>query len=287
MHHVIQWSGGIGSWATTELVRREHPDDPITLLFADVKVEDSDLYRFNADASTRLGIPITRVCDGRTPFELFVQRSYLGNARIAPCSQALKQKPCRRWLTEHTDPADTVLYVGLEPDEQRRAPAITAGWRPWLVDYPLMQQPGLTKDDLLTWCRNAGLKPPRLYCSGYSHNNCGGLCVRGARLTGAAPGRSSPIDSPGTPSSNTTSAPPTEMWRSSSTATTARPTRCRCAIWAPARRSHRLSPSWTSNTFCACSDSANGLKIVDAVSKWDPATAEIGPGDVSACPSRS
>ncbi|MBE8524247.1 hypothetical protein ILP97_43375 [Amycolatopsis sp. H6(2020)] len=41
MHHVIQWSGGIGSWAATELVRREHPGDPITLLFADVLIEDS------------------------------------------------------------------------------------------------------------------------------------------------------------------------------------------------------------------------------------------------------
>jgi hypothetical protein len=121
-------------------------------------------------------------CDGRTPFELFMQRSYLGNARIAPCSQLLlKQRPCRRWLTEHTDPADTVLYVGLEPDEQRRVPAITAGWRPWRVEYPLMQHPCLTKDDLLARCRNVGLEPPRLYQFGFSHNNCGGLCVRGGQ----------------------------------------------------------------------------------------------------------
>jgi 3'-phosphoadenosine 5'-phosphosulfate sulfotransferase (PAPS reductase)/FAD synthetase len=59
VHHVIQWSGGIGSWAATELVRRQHPDDPVTLLFADVQVEDNNLYRFNADASQRLEIPIT------------------------------------------------------------------------------------------------------------------------------------------------------------------------------------------------------------------------------------
>jgi 3'-phosphoadenosine 5'-phosphosulfate sulfotransferase (PAPS reductase)/FAD synthetase len=73
VHHVIQWSGGIGSWAATELVRREHPGNPITLLFADVLIEDSDLYRFNADASHRLGIPITRVTGVRTgspPMEL-------------------------------------------------------------------------------------------------------------------------------------------------------------------------------------------------------------------------
>jgi hypothetical protein len=43
---------------------------------------------------------------------------------------AAQQQPCRRWLTEHTDPAKTVLYVGLEPGEQRRGPAITAGGDP-------------------------------------------------------------------------------------------------------------------------------------------------------------
>jgi len=171
VHHVIQWSGGIGSWAATELVRHTHPDDPITLLFADTKIEDSDLYRFNADASARLGIPITRVCDGRTPFELFTQRSYLGNSRIAPCSRLLKQRPCRRWLTKHTDPAVSVLYVGIEPGEQRPAPAITADGQRGRVEHLLMHHPDLIKDDLLGWCRNAGLEAPRLYHLGVSHNN--------------------------------------------------------------------------------------------------------------------
>jgi hypothetical protein len=68
VHHVIQWSGGIGSWATAELVRQDHPDEPITLLFADVQIEDSDLYRFNADASQRLGVPITRLTGVRAGF---------------------------------------------------------------------------------------------------------------------------------------------------------------------------------------------------------------------------
>ncbi|UJW32511.1 hypothetical protein L3Q67_01610 [Saccharothrix sp. AJ9571] len=171
MHRVIQWSGGIGSWAATELVLSQHPDDQLTLLFADVLVEDTDLYRFNADASLRLGVPITRVCDGRTPMELFWQKRFLGNSRIALCSQALKQAPCRRWLSEHTDPADTVLYVGLESAEVKRVPAIVAGWRPWRVEFPLMEYRPLSKANLLAWCRNKGLIPPRLYAHGFSHNN--------------------------------------------------------------------------------------------------------------------
>jgi hypothetical protein len=44
-----------------------------------------------------------------------------------------------------------------------------------------MRDPGLTKDDLLAWCRDVGLKPPRLYRFGFNHNNCGGLCVRGGQ----------------------------------------------------------------------------------------------------------
>ncbi|WP_103343801.1 hypothetical protein [Amycolatopsis sp. CA-126428] len=84
---------------------------------------------------------------------------------------AAQQRPCRSWQTEHTDPTKTILYVGLVPSEQRRAPAITAGWRPWRVEYPLMRRPSLTRDDLLAWCRDAGLEPPRLYRLGFSHNN--------------------------------------------------------------------------------------------------------------------
>jgi len=38
--------GGIGSWATTEFVRRDHPDELLTLLFAGVQIDDSDLYCF-------------------------------------------------------------------------------------------------------------------------------------------------------------------------------------------------------------------------------------------------
>ncbi len=179
MHRVIQWSGGIGSWASAEIVVRRYPNDAITLLFADVLIEDEDLYRFNDEASARLGIPITRVCDGRKPFELFWQQHFLGNARLAPCSKVLKQKPCRAWLKQNADPRDTVLYVGLEATEQRRIPGVVGGWKPWHVEFPLMRHPLLSKEDLLAWCRRVGLTPPRLYSSGFLHNNCAGLCVRG------------------------------------------------------------------------------------------------------------
>lgn len=80
-------------------------------------------------------------------------------------------KPCQRRLTRHTDPAGTVLYVRLEPGEQRQAPAITAGGAAAAGRVPDDAASGLTKDNLAAWYLNAALTPPRLYRLGFSHNN--------------------------------------------------------------------------------------------------------------------
>jgi hypothetical protein len=34
------------------------------------------------------------------------------------------------------------------------------------------------KPELIEWAESEGLTPPRLYSLGFSHNNCGGGCVR-------------------------------------------------------------------------------------------------------------
>src|SRR5689334_1338058 len=52
--------------------------------------------------------------DGRTPFEVYWDVHFLGNSRLAPCSKILKQRPARRWLQEHADPAATTVYVGID-----------------------------------------------------------------------------------------------------------------------------------------------------------------------------
>jgi hypothetical protein len=150
------------------------------LLFADTLIEDQDLYRFLDDSSAQLGVPVTRVCDGRTPFEVYWDQSFLGNSRIAPCSYWLKQKPCKDWLKANLDPEETILYVGIDGSrrERLRMPGIQAGWKGWEVRFPLADHPTLDKELMLAWCRQLGVEPPRLYELGYSHNNCGGNCVR-------------------------------------------------------------------------------------------------------------
>ncbi|MEW1754140.1 phosphoadenosine phosphosulfate reductase domain-containing protein [Streptomyces angustmyceticus] len=181
--HIVMWSGGITSWATARLVVERHGKANTTLLFADTNAEDEDLYTFNDLASAHLGVPITRVADARErdPWQVFEDARWLGNTRIAQCSHALKQEPCRVWLKENTDPADAIVYVGLDWTEPHRIPAIVEGWKPWPVEMPLTEPPYRDKEQLLAEAQAAGLPRPRLYRLGFAHNNCGGSCVKGGQ----------------------------------------------------------------------------------------------------------
>ena len=181
--HIVMWSGGITSWATARHVIAEHGTDNVTLLFADTNIEDEDLYAFNEQASTQLGVPITRVADPkeRDPWQVFEDARWVGNTRIAQCSHKLKQEPCRDWLQDNTDPADSVLYVGIDWTETHRMPAIVKGWQPWSVEAPLAQPPYRDKQQLIAEARSVGLDIPRLYRLGFEHNNCGGACVKGGQ----------------------------------------------------------------------------------------------------------
>ena len=149
-------------------------------LVADTKVEDPDLWRFVRDSTVHIAVTPTVVADGRTPFQVYWDQRFLGNSRLAPCSQILKQRPSRARLREHTDPAGTVLYVAIDWSETHRIPAIEHGWAPWPVRLPMVDPPHVSIQDMLDWCASLGITPPQLYRFGFSHNNsCGGVCVRG------------------------------------------------------------------------------------------------------------
>ncbi|WTX01075.1 hypothetical protein OG216_47545 (plasmid) [Streptomycetaceae bacterium NBC_01309] len=133
-----------------------------------------------------LGLTLTVVRDGRDPWQVFDDQSYLGNSRVAPCTLHLKIKPCRQWLTAHAPPDASVLYVGLDADPTARRPdadrgtAIVRGWLPWTVRFPLLEEEHpQTKAQLLAESRARGIEPPAMYADGFPHANCGGACVRG------------------------------------------------------------------------------------------------------------
>ncbi|MFD9815202.1 hypothetical protein [Streptomyces sp. NPDC059080] len=186
MKHVIQFSGGLGSFGAAMRVAEKHGVDDMVLLIADTKAEDEDLWRFADDVSRLLKVPLTKVADGRDPWQLFRDQRFLGNDRITPCTTHLKQKPCRKWMKEHAPVGDSVVYIGIEKTklDRRRIPAIARNWRPWRVQFPLCNrwEPELSKEKskarLMDLSRSFGIEPPRLYALGYEHNNCSGACVR-------------------------------------------------------------------------------------------------------------
>lgn len=178
VRHVVMFSGGVGSWAAARRVVGRHGTAGVTLLFADTLIEDEDLYRFLDDAARDLGVPVTRIAEGRTPWQVFADEKFLGNTRVDPCSKILKRQFMRRWIEEHCDPAATTVYLGIDWTEEHRFTAARERWLPWRVEAPMCEAPYVGKADLLLDLASRDIEVPRLYRLGFPHNNCGGGCVK-------------------------------------------------------------------------------------------------------------
>lgn len=180
MKHVVMFSGGAGSWGAAKRVAERYGTADMTLLFTDTLIEDEDLYRFLEEAAASVGAPLVKIAEGRTPWHVFFDERFLGNSRVDPCSKILKRQMSDRWLTKNCDPAQTVVYVGIDWSEEHRYTGLrdrraADGWR---YEAPLCDAPYVSKSDVMTWLKREGIRPPRLYEMGFSHNNCGGFCVK-------------------------------------------------------------------------------------------------------------
>lgn len=177
MKHVINFSGGLCSaWAAKRVIEKYGTHD-VTLLFADTMIEDPDLYRFNEEWSAHLGVSITRLCVGLTPFELFKKNGLLGNARFKICSIRLKREPLDEWHRINCMEMDTIIYVGMDWNEPHRLKAMREAKPFWKIEAPMMEAPLWDKCRMIEETKKLGIKPPRLYGLGFAHNNCGGGCV--------------------------------------------------------------------------------------------------------------
>jgi hypothetical protein len=172
------YSGGIGSWAAAKRVIEGHGKENVTLLFTDTKIEDEDLYRFMQETVEQLGCESVSLADGRDPWEVFKDVRWIGNSRVAQCSHLLKQKVAADWIKEKFKPEEVTLYVGIDWSEIHRLPSIVKHWKPYNVKAPMTEAPYLDKHDMIKMLEVNGIKQPRLYEFGFSHNNCGGFCVR-------------------------------------------------------------------------------------------------------------
>ena len=175
-NYVVSYSGGIGSFcAVHRLLQTASKEDHVTLLFCDTLIEDEDLYRFLDESAAKLGLPVVKIADGRTPWEVFKDKRYQGNTRTAHCSQVLKTELARTWI-ENNQP-DATLVLGIDWQESERLGRAQKNWEIPVI-APLCDKPWLTKDDMKNIVKSYGIALPRLYGMGFPHNNCGGFCVR-------------------------------------------------------------------------------------------------------------
>jgi hypothetical protein len=218
MKHVIFSSGGLGSWMTTKRVVQAHGAENVVCLFTDTLIEDEDLYRFLIETTqdiygidqrdlielakhipptghetmearklflTDLAAKVSArnpnfvwLNDGRDPWDIFRDVRFLGNSRLAQCSHIIKQGLSRKYIEANFKPEECVLYLGIDWTEEHRTKAPIKNWAPYTVEFPMCEEPLLTKIDAIKALEETGIETPRLYGMNFSHNNCGGFCVR-------------------------------------------------------------------------------------------------------------
>ena len=177
MIYQISFSGGMGS-AISALIAHEKGLQ-YNLIFADTLIEDEDLYRFMADIAKVCGKEIIHLTDGRTPWDVYVDKRWIGNTRTAHCSTELKTKPVQKWLDENAQPDDP-LVLGMDWSEQDRIDRAQKNWNRPVVS--LLNQFNVSRAEYDFILARYRIRKPRLYKLGYEHNNCGGFCCKAGAL---------------------------------------------------------------------------------------------------------
>lgn len=152
--------------------------EAVTLLFADTMMEDEDLYRFNVEASAFLGVPITRIADGRTPWQVFFAEGMMGNSRVDLCSRILKRELLDRWHRENCLELACTSYIGIDWTESHRLDRLRLRRPGWKIEAPMTEPELWDKQRMFCELTKIGIEPPRLYKMGFPHNNCGGFCIK-------------------------------------------------------------------------------------------------------------
>lgn len=177
--HLVSYSGGMGSAITAKFICDTYGVENTTLLFADTNMEDEDLYRFNNDIVNLLGCEFISIADGRDVWEVFSDVKFIGNSRVDPCSKILKRDLIKRWIRDKYKPEECVIWIGIDCSEEHRLLPVVKNnlpynYRSYLIENNIF----LTTWYKQQWCEDNNILIPRLYSMGFSHNNCGGFCVK-------------------------------------------------------------------------------------------------------------
>lgn len=176
---VVMFSGGVASWAAAKRLVETKGKQGVVLLFADTKMEDEDLYRFIDEAAMDVGVPLVKIAEGRTPWQVFNDERMMGSTRTDPCSRILKRELLDKWIIANCQTETLTVHMGFTFEEMHRWDRMKARWqKPWAVSSPLCDEPWVSRGEINEWLATTGIAIPRLYTMGFAHNNCGGFCVK-------------------------------------------------------------------------------------------------------------
>lgn len=193
-NRIIFFSGGKSSFAVADYVKTHFPDDNIVLYFTDTMWEDPDLYRFIHEASDKLELPLLTHSRGITPPQLMVLQRFMANSRVGTCSKELKMKVAadfikkgivpkiEKWYNQEYLKSDQftdnpILYFGISFEELHREIPIRNNWSPYQVEMVLIDHIIDNDAVLAKW----DIRQPNLYFQNFTHNNCGGRCIKGGQ----------------------------------------------------------------------------------------------------------
>lgn len=185
--YVVSVSGGLTSFEALRRTIEAKGRENVSAVFADVGRivengetvcgEDDDLYRFLDETERLLDFPIHRIHhrEYANMWEAFFGERFMGNSRIDTCSKFLKREVLEEWIDAYHPGCVRVLgFSWLEIS--RATEYLTYFPNSW---FPLTEAPYVTNEDIARWLEDRGIQRPTLYREGFSHNNCGGLCVKG------------------------------------------------------------------------------------------------------------
>ena len=177
MRHVVNFSGGAGSWMAAKRVAERYGTEELTLLTADTGNEAPDWHEFIQQAATDVGgeLVIVRNPDYKDIWELAHAKRMMPSLWHGFCTIDMKIKPIEQWMDENCDPADTIRYFGYDWTEDHRLARshehmAKDGWLQ--VEAPLIWEPLLSKQQILDALAETDLPYPEAYTLGISHNNC-------------------------------------------------------------------------------------------------------------------
>lgn len=179
-------SGGLTSIEALERTLAAHGKEEVCAVFADVGTvvengrvvcgEDEDLIRFMGECEAFLGVEIHRIRHRKygNIWDAFFGERLMGSHQFDTCSKFLKREVIDKWVDSFHPGAIRVLgYSWLEKSRTE----------PFLVyfpdaQFPLCSKPYVTNDEIAAKWEARGIKRSRSYSLGFSHDNCGGMCVK-------------------------------------------------------------------------------------------------------------